>query len=214
MSKYNGATKKKREEREAKQKNGLQAFLGQLTGVQQKFINEWKDKFNSLGSQVDAIFKIATTEVGRLWANQQKMVESIDHIDVNTLAIAELHKVVFNRLVKYEALFKTLCDLAEIKVPEGEELAALNKAGEELYVEKTKEAFAAILERRKKEDEERKAAAEKAEAEAKAAAEAKTEAERAEAALREAERPQTIEEVTGGGKGVEIPEGAQVFGGA
>jgi hypothetical protein len=214
MSKYNGVTAKKKEERESKKKDGLQAFLAQIQSVQQKFINEWAQKHNQLGTLVDSVFKIATTEVGKLWGNQQAVFNSVDHIDINVLALSELNKALIKRLAEYDAKFKKLEELAGEPLVLETDAAAIEAAGKELYATEMKKAFETVLERRKKEDEERKAAAEKAAADAKAADEAKSEAERAEVALREAETPQSLTDLTEGGKGSEIPDGAQVFGGA
>lgn len=207
MSRYTGTSNKKRRDRDEKKQTGLQAFVAQLQGVQQKFINEWSDKFNKLGSSVDAVFKVATNEVGRLWANQQRIVESIDHIDVNVLAIAELNKRLMKQIHLQRSCIVKLCEMAEIEIPLVDDEAALAA-----YTEQMKESFDVVNERRKKENEERQAAMEKAQADAVAAAEAKTEAERAEKALRDTEQ-ESLNDATSGGPGVEIPEGAQVFGG-
>lgn len=207
MSKYNGLTKKKREERLKKREGGVGQVLASGVGQMQKFINEWTEKFNALGKQVDAVFKIATTEVGKIWANEQRMVESIDHIDVNILSLAELNKQLVKRLHTQNEIIKKLCEMAELEMPAVDEAASKTE-----YEELMKAAFAVVLERRQKEDEERKAAREKEALEAKAAEDAKTEAEKAEKALKEAET-EFVTDLGAGGKGSEIPEGAQVFGG-
>jgi uncharacterized damage-inducible protein DinB len=202
-NRYVGANKKKREQRE-KKTDGLQKFLAMLQGMQQKFINEWTEKHNQLAKLVDHVFKLATNEVGGLWANQQRIVDSVDHIDVNLLALAELNKKLYAHL---HAL-RTEADGATFPVC----------TAAELYKKEMAECFTIVIERRKKEDEARKEAAEKAKADAKAAAEAKAEAERVEKVLMDAEKPKTLAEAMDpinnkGGQGVDIPEGAQVFGG-
>lgn len=212
MNKYAGLTRKKQEERAAKNKDGVGAMIASIAGQTQKFIHEWSEKHNQLAKLVDSVFRIATTEVGKIWANEQRLVESLDHVDINVLAVAELNRDVYARFAKYDALLEKLREMAELPLPEGEAADAIELAGKGLYTEAIKAAFAAVLERRKQEDEEKKAAMEKAAADAKAAEEAKTEAEKAEAALMAAEK-EVVTDATAGGPGVDIPEGATVFGG-
>lgn len=210
---YSGLTRRKREEREKKKVSGVEAAIASIAGQVQKFINEWSSKFNKLSVAVDTINKLATTEIGRIWANEQRIVDSIDHMDINVLAVAELNKKIYARFARHDSMFEkleTLAQKAGFSLKDDVDVAAVAEA---LYSEEVKAAFTTVFDRRKAEDALRKEAMEKAAVEAKAAAEAKTEAEKAEVALREAEAPQAIEDLTAGGKGADIPEGAEVFGG-
>lgn len=203
MSKHTGRAAKKQEERAKKRAGIIEKTLSSGQGQIQKFINEWTDKHNKLGQMVDAVFKIATTEIGKIWGNQQNFTESIDHIDLNVLALSELNKKLYRHL-------HTLMKDAEGKM-ETEEAAA--SAADAFYKKDMADAFAIVIARKNKENEEREAKRKAAEAEAKLAAAAKTEAEKAEKALKEAENEMIVDATMSGGRGSEIPEGADVFGG-
>ncbi len=230
MSKYNGVTKKKREERDAKQVSGVRAMVASIAGQTQKFINEWTEKFNSfvsewvdkhnaLNTQVVEVASNSAGEIGKMWAVLQELVRSIDHLDVNVLALAQLNKSLYTRLYRYEELFKQIAEhIADGRVHAGlvtdgfkqvEEIEAKSK---DMYEADMSAAFALVNERRRKEMEEKEAARKKAEEETKAAVAAKAEAELAEKALLEAES-EKLSDATSGGQGAIIPEGAQVFGG-
>lgn len=196
---YVGANKKKRDERETKKQNGLQKFVAQIQGVQQKFINDWAKKHDSLVNIVNTTVHAITERIGVLYGNQQRLVGSMERIDINILALSELNKLLYKRLTHQLGVVGTVAEMEEKALA--------------IYQEDMKTAFTTVYARREKEDEEHKAAEEKAKADAKAAEEAKTEAERIEKALLEAERELVVDATTSGGKGVEIPEGAQVFGG-
>lgn len=219
MKKYSGQTKKKQDERETKKKNGVSALISGIAGQTQKFANEWTEKHNSLANHVNVVFNTIKLEIQKVWQNQQAFAESLEHVDFNVLAFAEVLKDVYNRLASNAIMLKKLEEMTEQQLLEGME-EELKKAGEELHAAQIKAAFSTVLEKRKQEEEARKqeeevrkAAVEKARAEAEVAEAAKTEADIANRALSEAENEKLEDVSNTGGKGQDIPEGAQVFGG-
>lgn len=210
MSKYNGLTKKKQEEREEKKKTGAGAVLASVTGKIQSFAAEWAEKHNQLAKSVESIFKMATAELGKVWSNQQGLADSLDHMDLNVLAIAEINKNIYRRLTEHEAKLKKLEELADTPLLSQD----LADAWDAEYKEEIKKAFTIVLERRAKEDAARAEAREREKREAAAAEEAKKEAERAEEELRRAESEGLVRDAASGGQGASIPDGAQIFGGA
>jgi len=219
MNKYSGQTKKKQEKRSAKKKDGVSSLISSIAGQTQKFINEWSEKHNSLANHVTATFNTIMGEVQKVWQNQAAFAGSLEHVDGNVLAFAQMLKDVYSRFAIIDAMLKKLEELTESKLIEGME-EELKTAGETLYAEQVKAAFDLVNEQRKREAEAREAALEKADAEDKAARDAqkaaeavKAETEVAQRALSEAENEKFEDVSKTGGKGQDIPEGAQVFGG-
>lgn len=201
MSKHVGTAKEKQEERHKRRKAGLEGVVSSVMGKVDKFTNEWAEKFNKLGHTVDGLLKMTVSELGKVGANEQQLVESIDHVDLNVLALAELSKKMYVRIL-------------DAKNTPGVPPEELEKVALEMAKEDTKEAFSIVLKRRQEENEAKKAAREAALAEQKKAAEDKAEAENVESALLAAESERKIEPVGTGGQGADFPEGAQIFGGA
>jgi len=212
MSKHIGLNRAKQSDRQAKNDGKVLLVVKDIAEKVTRFGKEWMDKHNSLatlvsewtekhnklGAVVEALFKNSTLEIGKIWGNEQAMQDSIEHMDLNILALAEMNKHILIKLLQ-----KTSGQAGMTE----EEIEA---AAEELRKDLMKRSFSVVQERLAKERAAKEEAAEKA---AREEAEAKTEAEKAEAALKAAEQPVTIEEVNSGGPGCDIPEGATVFGG-
>jgi hypothetical protein len=213
MNKYTGQSKKKQESRAQKKVNTATGMIDILSSKIHTFSKDLADKYNNLRAASDEGFKRAAFEFGKLWGNQQSIAESVDHIDLNVLVVSRLFNDLYRRFSRIDAALKKLEELAgETLVSEQQALDA-EAAGDALRTEETKKAFAEAHAARAEELARREEAAAAEKKNAKAAAEAKTEAERAEKALREAETELVTDAASGGGKGSDIPEGAQVFGG-
>lgn len=163
-------------------------------------MTELVTKHNELGKIADGIekqfqmlAKFCATEFGRITGQTQAVLnvlgESMDHMDLNVLALVEVNRYMFAELVK-------------------------GNDWEEKLAEVTKQAFATCKARRDAEEEARNAAREKAKEEAEKSAKDKAEAEKVEKELLDASKgDKSIQTILGGGQGAPIPEGADVFGG-
>lgn len=225
MSKYTGQVNKKQQERDKKKQSGALAAIASIQGQVQKFANEWAEKHNTLNQHVEEIKRLSATEFGKLWGNQQLFADSNEGMDRNVMALAELAKDVFLRLELSDRIVKKLAEKLNISLDDiAPDLEEVKAAATATYKEVVKEAMSAAVEtirknqeamaeqRRLAQEEMAKAIEEqkKAEAEALAAAE---EAKKAESALRGAEADDVSNIQQAGGAGVDVPEGAQVFGG-
>jgi hypothetical protein len=199
MSKYNGVAKSKQEKRHQTHRSDLETLVSGIAGKVDKFANDWATKHNGVAKQVQELAKQVAQDIGQLSAYVQVQADSIDRLDLNLLALAELNK--------------RLClQVMQSRAPADTPKEDIEREAQEFYKKELAGSFDVALKRRKEAEEAAAAARQKAAEERKAAAEAKSEAERAEKVLLDAERG-LINEATGGGQGVPIPEGAEVFGG-
>lgn len=208
MSRFKSNAKQKQEARSEKKQTGAAAVVSALQGQLQKFANEWALKINKQAAVLEEFFKNTAESFGKVWANQQGIAESVDQIDLNVIALAEMQKIVFENNARLSAILKTLSP-EETKVDE-EAVVVDGKASFEAAMAK---AFGIVNERRAADRKEREAEFHRQVEEQRKAAEAKSEAERAEAALVAAEAEGLSGVSQTGGDGVVLPEGATVFGG-
>lgn len=204
-----------------KMKGSTRSAAQKLVDQLQAFAKEWSEKHNNLvktvnelGQAQQNIAKAAATEIGKLMANHQMVTNSVatsvDQLDLNVLAMARILKEIFGHLVQADHFFRKIDPNLNIDDAETETL----KAEAQKWLEDvTSEAFRQVQEERAAEEEKRKAEAQMAKEEAEKAARAKAEAEKMEAELRAADSSDKGRQIGGGGGGVEIPEGADVFGG-
>lgn len=170
-------------------------------------VNEVVKRHNELAEQQQKLGQFVAMEFGKLGAMYQlainQITESIEHLDLNVLATAEIVKELFAQT------YQLIAHVSPVQL--GEEAVAAAQAQFDAMVAS---AFEKVQKLRAEEEEKRQADALKAKEEAaKAAKEAqdKTEAERAEAELQKAAAPDLAP--VAGGPGVDAPEGADVFGG-
>ena len=160
-------------------------------------------------------------EFGKLMAQQQHIAtefsKSIEHIDLNVLATAEILKEIFGQLSQIDCFIKKVANGANLDLSEAE-VEVVKKEATEWFQNTVASAFKTVRERREAEEkarlEELERAKKEAESAAQATADAKKEAEVAEKALLDAAtQERSIQTVGAGGPGADIPEGADVFGG-
>jgi len=166
-----------------------------------------------------AIF--SAQEFGKLMAQQQHVAaefsKSIEHIDTNVLATAEVLKEIFGQLSQIDRFIKKLSNGANLELTESE-VEEVRKEGAQWFQDNVTAAFKRVRERSEEEErtrlEELEKAKKEAEIAAKTAVEEKKEAEAAEKALQDAViQERSVQAVGAGGPGADIPEGAEVFGG-
>lgn len=187
-----------------------------------KVCGEVVEKHNNLAAaQVahDQVLKqvagFTASELGKTQGNVSIIGRSLEGIDRNVLALAELSREIIGQLTQVDALFKKLKQYdARIEVElTAEEVATIKADAEKWHKELLKSAFAAADRR----IEEQRTEALQNDAAAKAAAEqAAVESQKmtVESELKNAMvSDRTSVALTSGGPGSEFPEGAEIFGG-
>ena len=204
---------------------GIEQVLDIVKGQNAKIV-ELIDKHNEIAkAQVESekrqqqIAIFSAQEFGKLLAQQQGIAnevgKSIDHLDMNVLATAEILKEVFGQFAQIDELLKRTggsgisLDLSESET-EDIKTKALT-----WFKDVVSSSFQIVRARR---DAEEKARMEALQAEKEAAEKAvadKTEAEKVESELLAAQAVDRGIQAVGaqGGPGAPIPEGADVFGG-
>lgn len=211
-------------------RHNFEGGVEQLLDRLKSFGEAWEKKQNELvakhnelakaiqevqaGQQKIAVF--AAQEVGKLLAQQQVLArelgKSIDHLDLNVLASAEILKEIFGQLTQIDTLFnKWQAESGKtIEVAEAD-IEVIKKQAEDWFKDVTASAFRTIQQRREEEEKARLEAEQKAKEEAEKAAKDKAEAEAVEQEMLKGEAG--VQQVGAGGPGSEIPDGAEVFGG-
>jgi hypothetical protein len=183
--------------------------------------NEMAEKLAETEKRQQQIAIFSAQEFGKLMAQQQHIAtefsKSIEHIDMNVLATAEILKELFGQLVQADRFIKKVANGATLELSE-DEIGEVKKEAMEWFQTTVASAFKTVREKREAEDkarlEELEKAKKEAEEAAKAAVDSKAEAETSEKALQDAAiQERNVQTVGAGGPGADIPEGAEVFGG-
>lgn len=172
--------------------------------------NEVIEKFNQMANSVELLKemqqKIATFaagEFGKLAAQQQMVVQqfgnSLEHLDMNVLATAEILREVFGQLSQVDDVLKRVSPDIEM---DDEKIESLKAQATEWMREVTSAAFIVVQQRKVAEESTRKVAEE--------SATQKIEMETIEKELAATTGIQQV--LSTGGQGSDIPEGADVFG--
>jgi hypothetical protein len=181
------------------------------------FQKQWADKFNDLNDRFKKLTIGMAQQLAGMGANQQIHSDVIEKLDINIQVISKMMKDIYGRIGQVDVVMER-SDIEFDLEMSNMELEAIKAARDTLFQDVMTESFRIVHEERKASIEQRRKEAEKAAEEAEEAKEAQAEAievsesEGAQKALEEAERPTLIKEPGGPGE-VEIPEGAEVFGG-
>jgi uncharacterized protein YdcH (DUF465 family) len=205
---------------------GIEQLLDIVKGQNEKIKelvakhNEMAEKLVETEKRQQQIAIFSAQEFGKLMAQNQHVAtsfaNSIEHIDLNVLATAEVLKELFGQLTQVDRFIKKVANGTDLDLTEAE-LTEVKTEAEGWFKDTVASAFKAVLEKREAEDKARLAELERAKKEAEVAAkatvEAKTEAETVEKALGDAAIQERGIQTVAGGPGADIPEGASVFGG-
>lgn len=183
--------------------------------------NEHVEKLAEIEKRQQQIAIFSAQEFGKLMAHSQhstgEIAKSIDHIDLNVLATAEILKEVFGQLSQIDCFIKKLTPEGKVLDLSEEEVENVKKEASEWFSSTVGSAFRTVQQKRAEEEQARLAELEKAKKEAEEAAKKietdQTEKEKAEKALAEAATQERSIQTVSGGPGADIPEGADVFGG-
>lgn len=187
------------------------------------FQKQWADKFNDLNDRFKKLTMGMAQQLAGMGANQQIHSDVIEKLDINIQVISKMLKDLYGRLEQVDVVLKrpAVMDGQNIGFDfemSDQELEVLKGARDTTFQDIMAESFKIVHEERKAALEQRRKEAEEAAEEAEEAKKAQAaavevvESEAAKEALEEAERPNLVQEPGGPGE-VDIPEGADVFGG-
>jgi len=196
-------------------------FMKAMDAKMGELVQKHNDQAAAIGDLQKVQQQIATfaaSEFGKVLGQQQAIAmelgKSIDHLDVNVLALAEVSKEVFGQFQQLDYILqngavvdgKLITDIPDTAIPE------IKDGATKWHTDVVSAAFKTVVERRQAEETNRAKAAAQVQEEALQAAIDRDEAAKAENELRAAESASIISQGAGG-SGVDIPVGADVYGG-
>lgn len=189
-------------------KHNFEGGVHELLDRHKQFVEQWAEKFNLRGTQFDEFKQAVIMQFGHTEANDRVFAQSLDKIDTNVLAFAKVLRAIYGQLEQIDEFLKIILDKLDLKAEELPiNLDDIRDRAEAMTRMAIATAFNEVFEEKKAHEQAQIAAEKMAREQAKKDQE---EAKVAEEALREAEAPQL--DPLAGGRGADIPEGAQVFG--
>ena len=189
-------------------------FRKNVISSTEKFQQQWADKFNDLNDRFKKLTIGMAQQLAGMGANQQIHSDVIEKLDIHDQVISKILRDLYGRLEQIDIVLKRSDVEFDFELS-NQELEVLKGTRDTIFKDIMTECFKAVNEERKAAIEQRRKEAEEAAKEAEEAQKAKAAAEEQEAAdqaLKDAERPDLVQEPGGPGE-VETPEGAEVFGG-